>query len=147
MHLFRSLDRLVTMFFLILLCVQCSSKHDKASVEAAMQHYNNLILSMNADSISLFYSPDGNLGEIALGRDSIRAFLFSFKGFKVLSQASSTKRIEISGDSAWQQGNYFQTAITPNRDTLRVKGEFTAHWIWIPHQEWRIKKMVTRSMH
>jgi len=36
-----------------------------------MKYYDYLILNSDADSISLLYAPNGNLKNIAIGRDSI----------------------------------------------------------------------------
>jgi hypothetical protein len=44
-------------------------------MEQAMQKYDRYILKMDVDSIALLYTPDGELGKMARGRDSIRRFL------------------------------------------------------------------------
>ena len=59
--------------------------------ETAMKYYDNLILKLDADSISMLYKPGGNLGDIAIGCDSIKKFLSSFKNVRVLSQSSIIK--------------------------------------------------------
>ena len=84
----------------------CRSKeHNAESVEQAMQKYNRYILKMDVDSIALLYTPDGELGKMARGRDSIRRFLENFKKYKVLSQVSKTNLINI------QQGYRFTIRI------------------------------------
>lgn len=118
----------------------------KSDVEHAMQKYDLLILGMNADSISLIYAPDGELGKMAKGRDSIRAFLNGFKKFRVLSQSSETNTIQINGDSAIQTGTYRQTVIIPSNDTVTVKGRFTALWIWMNRNGWLIQRMETQPV-
>ena len=76
----------------------CRSKeHNAESVEQAMQKYNRYILKMDVDSIAFLYTPDGELGKMARGRDSIRRFLENFKKYKVLSQVSKTNLINITG--------------------------------------------------
>ena len=35
--------------------------HNKSGVETAMKYYDNLILKLDADSISMLYTPGGNL--------------------------------------------------------------------------------------
>jgi hypothetical protein len=89
-----------------------------------MNQYNHYIMSMNTDSIASIFSPEGELGDIAQGRDSIKRFLYRFKDFKVLSQTSSTNTISIFGDSAIHNGTYWQTTIIPPSDTVHVKGSF-----------------------
>jgi hypothetical protein len=115
----------------------------EAGVEQAMKTYDRFILSMNTDSITLLYTADGELGKMAKGRDSIRNFLNRFKDFKVLSQNSETNKISIDQDSAIQTGNYRQTVIIPSKDTVSVKGSFTALWIWNPTKGWQIRRMET----
>ena len=115
-----------------------------AGVEQAMKRYNHLILGMNADSIARIYAPEGELGGIAKGRDSIRRFLEGFKNFRVLSQSSQTNSILIEKDSAIQKGSYRQTVILPSKDTVTVKGNFNACWIWQEGSGWLIRRMNTQ---
>ena len=112
-------------FFLyaILSClVARNNDHNKEGVEKAMKHYDYLIKNMDADSIALLYMPDGDLGDIAHGRDSIKKFLSSFKNLSVLSQSSTTDSIEIHGDSSLQKGTYHQVVLLSGKDTVKVKG-------------------------
>ena len=113
-------------------------------MDAAMQHYDQLIKKMDADSIALLYTEDGELGDVAKGRDSIRHFLATFKNVKVLSQVSKTTSIKITSDNALQKGNYIQTVVVDNKDTITVKGEYTANWFWVNKKQLLIKKMATK---
>ena len=114
------------------------------SVEQAMQKYNRYILEMDVDSIALLYAPDGELGKMATGRDSIRRFLEKFKMYKVLSQISNTNLINISKDTALQSGLYIQKVIVPPNDTVTVKGLFLTKWIWMDPTGWHIQRMETQ---
>jgi hypothetical protein len=114
------------------------------SVEQAMQKYNRYILKMDVDSIALLYTPDGQLGKMARGRDSIRRFLENFKKYKVLSQVSKTNLITISRDTALQSGLYTQKVIVPVNDTVTVKGLFSTKWIWMDSTGWHIQRMETQ---
>ncbi len=129
--------------FLLLSCK--SSQHNKAGVEEALQHYDRLILKLDADSIAWLYTPDGRMGEMAEGRDSIKAFLSSFKNIKVLSQHSTSDTLTILADTAIQKGIYLQSDVISGRDTVRVKGEYTATWQWIDG-DWHIKQMETKPL-
>ena len=130
-------------FIFLLSCT--NTRHNKSEVESAMKHYDNLILKLDADSISMLYTPDGNLGDIAIGRDSIKKFLSSFKNVRVLSQSSITETINIICDTAIQKGTYTQTDLVSGKDTVKVKGEYTARWQWIRKKGWHIKRMTTKS--
>lgn len=111
-----------------------------------MKHYDHLIKNMDADSIALLYTPNGNLGDIVHGRDSIRKFLLSFQNMHVISQSSTTSFIEVEGDTATQKGTYRQTVYIPGKDTIHVKGAYTANWLWMPPGEWHIKRMITKPL-
>ena len=129
----------------MLFLVSCA-RHKAEEVDAAMQYYDRLLLKMDADSIALIYSADGELGSAAKGRDSIRNFLSSFKDVKVESQESHTDSISINVDSAWQSGTYHQRARLSDKKTVEVKGKFTAKWIWNPKSGWLLKRMDTAPM-
>ncbi len=129
--------------FIVFLCSCNTSKHSIAGVESSIKYYDHLILKLDADSIALLYTPDGNLGGIATGRDSIRKFLSTFKNVRVLSQASTTTSIKIVRDTAIQNGSYTQSDIVSGHDTMNVKGTYMARWQWIKKKGWRIKQMTT----
>ncbi len=129
------------------LLTSCSStNHNKSGIEDAMKYYDHLIQKLDADSIALLYTPNGKLGDVAIGRDSIRKFLSSFKNVQVLSQKSTTTSIIMYNDSATQKGNYIQTDILSGKDTIVVKGEYTAHWLWIKQEGWHINHMETKPI-
>jgi Domain of unknown function (DUF4440) len=139
----------ITLYFVIsivIICIAWTGPHQNQEIESAMNQYNRYILSMNTDSIASIFAPDGDLGDIAHGRDSIQHFLLRFKEFKVLSQKSTTNSISITGDSATQTGMYWQTTIIPPNDTVHVKGNFTAKWIWLGGSGWKIKRMDTQPV-
>ena len=119
--------------------------YNKKSVTKAMQKYDALILKLDAAGIAQLFTPDGNLGDIAIGRDSIKKFLLSFKNIRVLSQSSTSTSIKINADTALQKGLYFQTDLVAEKDTIKVKGSYTATWQWI-NKKWLIKKMATKSL-
>lgn len=139
--LFRHL--LLTALWILTVLTSPAQNKSKAGVEQAMKNYDRFLLSMNADSIAQMYAPDGELGQMAKGRDSIRNFLNRFKNFRVLSQTSETDKISIQQDSAIQTGSYRQTVIIPSNDTVIVKGSFTALWIWHYANGWLIRRMET----
>jgi hypothetical protein len=134
------------LFFISPAFFSCNSiRQNEKGVDASMNQYNHYIQKMNLDSLALLFTPDGDLGNIAHGRDSIKAFLSKFKDFKVLSQKSITNSIKIGRDSAVQQGNYFQTTIIPKNDTVKVSGTFTATWIH-SNSGWHLKRMLTKPV-
>ena len=123
-----------------------TKKHSANGVEAAMLQYNHLIQKMDADSISLLYTADGDLGTMANGRDSIRNFLLRFKNMHVLTQSSVPDSIQLNGDTSLQTGSYKQKVVVAPKDTVNVKGTFTAKWVWTGQSGWLIKKMETKPL-
>lgn len=146
MILAKLIQRILPFTTIIVLFSCTNTQHSISGIESAMKRYDNLILKLDADSISMLYAPDGNLGNIAIGRDSIKKFLSSFKNVRVLSQSSITKSINLVGDSAVQKGTYDQTDIISNKDTVKVKGEYTANWQWISGKGWFISRMMTKPI-
>lgn len=138
--------RLLITFLLIIilpLINGCQRNHNQQEIVSAMQEYDRLLVSMHTDSIAQLYSPDGELGEIAKGRDSISRFLKKFAEYRVISNHSVTTQIEMNGDNATQKGHYTQVTVLPTKDTARLSGQFTTNWIWLSTEGWRIKKMET----
>lgn len=144
----RYISIYTTLLFVVitLLIISCNKKHNNDEIEAAMKNYDRQIQNMNADSIAMLFTPDGNLGDMVFGRDSIRSFLATFKNVHVLSTISTTGSIELNADSSTQVGSYQQVDIIDNKDTIHVKGSYTAKWKWISGQGWLIKKMTTKGI-
>ena len=116
---------------LLPLALSCSNTHNAKAVRAAMHHYDHLILTLDGDGIAKLYTEDGELGNMARGRDSIRKFLAGFSNMKVLSQASTTDSLSMQTNTALQKGNYKQTVIIASKDTVTVTGQYIANWQWI----------------
>jgi hypothetical protein len=132
-------------FIMLFFLASCGGQtHKPQEVVTAMQQYDRLIKKMDADSIALLYTADGDLGTMAHGRDSIRRFLASFKNVQVLEVSSSTDSLTLHDDSAFQSGQYKQSGILNGKDTFHVKGSYHTHWIWVDGEGWRIKKMTTQ---
>ena len=127
-----------------LFLASCKTAHNKSEIESAMSRYNYFIQKVDADSIALMFTPDGDLGKMAHGPAAIKNFLDGFKNFQVLSQKSSTESILLKKDSAVQTGHYKQVAVV-GKDTFHVKGAFTTLWLWQKQTGWRIKNMETKT--
>lgn len=128
---------------MLLTITSCHPDHSRSEIELSMKQYDHYIKNLDADSIALMFTPDGDLGTIAHGRDSIRKFLSTFKNVSVLATASTTGSIVLNGDSSTQTGTYWQLDLINARDTVKVKGLFTAKWKWTKESGWRLKKMET----
>jgi len=129
--------------FVPLAMVSCRQAHSKDSVVIAVQQYDRLIKKMDADFISMLFTSDGELGNMAQGRDAIKKFLSGFANIQVLSQVSAIGYLHIGSDTATVKGVYWQTDLADKKDTLHVKGSFTSKWIWIPPMGRRLKRITT----
>ena len=123
------LPKLLSLTLMLILYSCNHNKHNIHEIELAMKQYDHLILKLDADSIAQLYTSDGELGNVAHGRDSIRKFLSSFKNIKVLSQISNTDSIKMLADTSFQKGTYKQIALVDDKDTITVKGEYSAIWV------------------
>ena len=121
----------------------CHHRDKRQEVERALANYDRLIKKMDADSISLMYTANGELGDIARGRDSIRKFLSTFTNVEVLSVSSSSEKIDLEKDTIIQSGRYNQLALINHRDTVRPTGTYVARWIWQENEGWKIQRMTT----
>ena len=123
---------------------RCASEHSRQEVIAGMSSYDLALVSMDMDSIAEKFTLDGELGDMAKGRDSIRNFLKRFASYRVLSNRSVTDDVSVFGDTAISRGTYAQVTMLPSRDTVRVKGSFVAKWIWRGQEGWKIRRMDTK---
>lgn len=121
----------------------CKNGHQNQEILDKMRDYDRFLVKMAVDSLSNLYGPEGALGEVAKGPDSIRKFLARFSNYRVLFNESTTDSIRMIGDTAYQVGKYHQTTILPNKDTIRVSGKFFASWDFLENGGWRIRKMST----
>ena len=151
----KTTTQLVLYFSVILFMLSsCHQQPSTPDLTQALATYDRLILKTDADSIALLYTPDGDLGTMAHGRDSIRKFLLHFKDFKVLGQHSTIDSQLVKLDTGFLFGHYYQKVIVPVRDSINVKhiydtvsvnGTFSSVWIRLPEYGWRIKSMETAS--
>lgn len=128
----------------LLVTSSCKQGHQKSEIESAMKKYDHLIQKMDADSISLIFTPNGDLGKVAHGRSSIKKFLSGFANLKVLSQHSTSDSIQINEDSSIQKGSYTQVAMISPGDTARLKGDYVAKWIYNNNTGWLLQSIMTK---
>jgi hypothetical protein len=131
---------------LLTISIGCNNPHKETEIMESMKTYDRLIMKTDADSIAELYTENGELGNAATGRDSIRRLLKSLKDIRVINQVSTTSSVLLMCDTAIQEGNYIQCAIISGEDTVTVKGTFKARWEWNNHKGWRIRKMRTISL-
>ena len=128
----------------------CSHIATKETPQIIIKKYERLVLEMKADSISQLFTTDAEIGHAnqspIKGRDSIYAFLSSFKNVRVLSNRDSIATTSIKNDSAIVTGIYRQTVIVSEKDTVHVAGEFIANMVRNTNNNWLIWKMKTRSL-
>lgn len=127
----------------IWLPVSCKRTHTEREISEQMAKYDRLLEKMNTDSIADLYTENGQLGNVAKGRDSINRFLKTFSNYRVIQNKSTTDSIRILGDSAIQIGSYTQITILPGKDTAHLTGRFRAIWKLAGSNGWKIYRMET----
>src|SRR5215831_6893524 len=94
--------------FTLLQSNSCSDKASGDTPQRVMKRYERLVLEMKADSISQLFTNDAEVGHgnqtPIKGRDSIYAFLSSFKNVRVISNADSISNVTVKKDSAIVEG-------------------------------------------
>jgi hypothetical protein len=82
----------------------CTDIATKETPQNTIKKYERFALEMKADSISQLFTTDAEIGHARQppikGRDSIYAFLSSFKNARVLSNQDSISTTSIKNDSA-----------------------------------------------
>jgi hypothetical protein len=128
----------------------CSHFTAKETQQDIIKKYERLVLERKADSISQLFTTAAEIGHARQppikGRDSIYAFLSSFKNVHVLNNRDSISTTSIKNDSAIVTGIYRQTVIISGKDTVQVAGEFIANIVRNANNNWLIWKMKTRSL-
>jgi hypothetical protein len=96
----------------------------KETPESVIKKYERLVLEMKADSISQLFTNNAEVGhgnqKPIKGKDSIYAFLSSFKNVRVISNVDSISSVSIKNDSAVVDGNYKQSVILQETDTFML---------------------------
>ena len=119
----------------------------RREVQQALAHYERLSLIMAHDSIAGLFTPDGAMAAAGqapiVGPAAIRAHLHSFAGFHVLANRLTADSTRVRGDSAQQTGTFWQRVRLPAGDTVEVHGRFTAEWIRLGGQGWRLRRLAT----
>lgn len=146
------LKRKLTVSFALIMILSgiFSCAQIKGTPADLIKKYEHLVLEMKADSISQLFTPDAEIGHegspAIKGRDSIYAFLSSFKNVKVVRNVDSISTISLQNDRAVVNGIYRQTVIVSGKDTINVRGQFTSNMIRGKNRNWFISSMKTRSL-
>jgi ketosteroid isomerase-like protein len=134
-------DALLPIIMLILFLLPACRTHDAREVQEAMDRYNRYVLRMDADSVSSMYTPDGELGNVKKGRDSIRIFLASFTKVTMDHYDSKTLSIAVDGNTAVLRGTYVQQVRLDGGEAISYAGEFTTRWVWTSAEGCRVQRM------
>ena len=117
----------------------------RTDVAAAMQRYQVAARTVNADSVSAFYTSTATLFEPGIppivSRDSIRTFMASFPGVRVEVATASPDTIEIHGNMALYWGTYFAKLDFPGQPVSEQHGKFLAQWVRQEDGQWLIERM------
>ena len=137
----------------LLVAVTCAVVHaqpsPEAAVEAALQHYADLLRAMDSHGIARSFTDDGevvNPGQTPVrGPEAIEKFIRQFDAYHVLEYEIHAEKTTVSGQTASQSGRFRQRVTTPEGRTLDVRGSFQADWIRGSGGVWRIRRMSTAA--
>lgn len=120
----------------------------RREIVVAMERYQIAARSVNPDSIAAFYTTNGTLFEPGIRpvhtRDSIRAFVASFPGVRVLEATATADTVEVHGGTAYLWGSYFERLEFPGQPRSEQLGKFVAQWVrqndgrWLIHRMFRV---------
>ena len=118
-------------------------------VEAALARYRDRIKQMDAPAIAALFTDAATIShedQVSVGgREAIRLFMESFKGYQVVLYDIEADTTIVSGHKATQVGRYRQVVLAPDGATIKVEGSFRAEWRWGPEVGWLIRTMRTAS--
>ncbi len=139
--------RAAGLILLFSILFSCSVRVQRRAVEAASKHYNDVLVTMNADSIAALFTPDGKLGNLARGRTAIAKELKKYDFVRMLSEKTSADTITFSGrNKAFLSGRYWQKDILlKTGDTLSLTGLLYESWVH-NNGKWLIDSIDTRPL-
>jgi len=127
--------------------VLAQTSADSASLTASLEHYARLMRRMAHDSISVLFTPTGELAAPGrppiVGPAAIDSFLHSFSAYRVLGDSMRQVSLAMRGDTAIQSGTFWQRVQVPAGDTVEVHGEFQAEWVRDGSGSWRLRRLGT----
>src|SRR5215470_5868925 len=88
--------------FVLAYMYSCPHSKTGSTPQTVIRNYERLVLEMKADSISNLFTTDAEIGHEnqrpVRGRDSIRAFLSSFKNVRVIENRDDISAVSMRGD-------------------------------------------------
>ena len=121
-----------------------------ASVEAAFEHYCELLRAMDHAGIAAMFTADGEVANPGAapvrGPAAIDAFLQGFSGYQVLSYTTDEVRTVVSGDSADLTAIFHQRVRVPQGKVVEVSGRLAARWTRAGGGPWLVQRMATSPL-
>jgi ketosteroid isomerase-like protein len=115
-------------------------------LDGMIDHYASLVQHQDSASIAHLFGTDGvidNPGmKLIRGEPAILAFLSSFKGGVVKSEAMTVADVERDGSDWRVTGRFHQTGRTPDGKDYDVSGSFDSTWD-CGADGWRVRRMAT----
>jgi ketosteroid isomerase-like protein len=144
-------QRAATLLCLLALLPGCATKVDtridKAKVEAGLQQYSRLLVSMDSAGIAAMFTPEGEITNprqtTVHGRAAIQKFIASFSDFHVLANTDVATSTLIDGNTAEQLGTYEQSVRSPQGHLFTVSGRLEIEWIKNAEGDWQIMQLAT----
>jgi uncharacterized protein (TIGR02246 family) len=122
-----------------------------AAVQAIMGKYNQCFSQMDANCISLLYTPDGEIYSTGLlqasGLDAIRSFMHqSFNNARIDSFTATINSIIINGEDAVVIGTTDEKTTNTANQSTEAKMQYITEWIGQPNGQWLLKRFNTEVL-
>jgi ketosteroid isomerase-like protein len=125
-------------------CATIAAVDRRPEVDAALQHYSDLVLHMDNVGIAALFEERGELKLTdhapVYGPAAVRGLLDTFKETKVLKYQIHANTTSVRGDTAAQSGTYQEKTVSPNQQAVDASGHFDVIWVrgsdgrWLIHQ-------------
>ena len=141
---------LAAVFVLWLCCQTAWADSVGEQIIAALERYRVAVLELDIDGEMTSFAEDAQLSQgdepTVQGRTTIRALLQAQAGFKVVGFDLRTAATRVQGPIAMQNGYYSQRIISPQHESIIVKGVFEIQWSRQPDGAWLISRLHTEQV-
>ena len=122
---------------------------DERDIGYALNRYRVLVTQGDFDKAAEMFDEGAELSHQGqspvVGREAIRTFLSSFKGYKVIEYELEASSTSATGTKGKQEGTYHQKIVSPEGKAIEAGGSFQAEWNQQPGGAWLIHRLHTSA--
>jgi ketosteroid isomerase-like protein len=140
--------RRISVLGIVALCIAWQLAWGQTAGEqilAALESYRQAVLELDIERQVSSFTEDAELGLggdlVVQGRTTIRSLLAAPNSDKVVAYDLHAAATRVQGSTAIQNGVYSQRTISPEHQTILVKGVFEVHWARQADGSWLISHL------